>query len=94
MINLAMDVVELAGSLFQYADLESVMSHMSKEGMYQSASCRVLFIFFPLSYVDSVPAEDLNHQGRIDRKMCFTTFGLSYAVCGCYAVDPGIFMMS
>ncbi|KAH9478696.1 Protein transport protein Sec24D [Psilocybe cubensis] len=43
-INLAMDVVELAGSLFQYADLESVLSHFAKEAMSTMSQQRTLII--------------------------------------------------
>jgi len=31
-VNLAMNVVELAGSVFQYADLETVLTYQAKEG--------------------------------------------------------------
>ena len=31
-INLALNVVELAGSVFQYADLDTVIAHFAKEG--------------------------------------------------------------
>lgn len=34
-VNLAMNVVELAGNLFQFADLETVVCHMAKEGETQ-----------------------------------------------------------
>ena len=31
-VNLAMNIVELAGNVFQYADFETVVCHMAKEG--------------------------------------------------------------
>jgi len=31
-INLALNVVELAPNVFQFADMETVLSHMAKEG--------------------------------------------------------------
>lgn len=31
-LNLAMNVVELAGNLFQYADMDSVIVHLAKQG--------------------------------------------------------------
>lgn len=37
-VNLAMNIVELAGNLFQYADFESVVCHMAKEGVIPLAN--------------------------------------------------------
>ncbi|KAF4618938.1 hypothetical protein D9613_010130 [Agrocybe pediades] len=43
-LNLAMNVVELAGSLFQFADLESVVCHFAKEAMASMSQQRTLII--------------------------------------------------
>ncbi|KDR79957.1 hypothetical protein GALMADRAFT_242124 [Galerina marginata CBS 339.88] len=43
-INLAMNVVELAGSLFQFADMESVVCHLAKEAMAGMSEHRTLHI--------------------------------------------------
>lgn len=32
MCNLVLDVVELAGNVFQYADFEATICHMAREG--------------------------------------------------------------
>jgi protein transport protein SEC24 len=44
-INVALNVVELAGSVFQYADLEAVLAHLAKEG----ASTTAMYYFSLLS---------------------------------------------
>ncbi|KAJ3513513.1 hypothetical protein NLJ89_g2903 [Agrocybe chaxingu] len=41
-INLAMNVVELAGSVFQYADMETVVAHFAKAAMMSMAQQRTL----------------------------------------------------
>ncbi|CAA7264273.1 unnamed protein product [Cyclocybe aegerita] len=41
-INLAMNVVELAGSVFQYADMETVVAHLAKAAMASMTQQRTL----------------------------------------------------
>ncbi|KAF8905249.1 protein transporter SEC24 [Gymnopilus junonius] len=43
-INLATNVVELAGSLFQFADMDTVMCHLAKEAMAGMSQHRTLLI--------------------------------------------------
>ncbi len=43
-MNLAHDVVELAGNLFQFADLETVVCHMAKEGEILAAGVSILLL--------------------------------------------------
>ncbi|KAF8960368.1 sec24-related protein [Flammula alnicola] len=43
-VNLAVNVVELAGSLFQFADMETVLCHLAKEAMSSMSQQRSLLI--------------------------------------------------
>lgn len=43
-INLALNVVELAGSVFQYADMDTVVAHFAKEAMAGMSQTRSLII--------------------------------------------------
>ena len=43
-VNLAMNVVELAGNLFQFADLETVVCHMAKEGAMFATDVSILLL--------------------------------------------------
>ncbi|KAF8183126.1 sec24-related protein [Pholiota molesta] len=43
-INLALNVVELAGSVFQFADMETVVCHFAKEAMAEMSQSRSLII--------------------------------------------------
>ena len=42
-INVALNVVELAGSVFQYADLEAVLAHLAKGGALTNGDVLLLF---------------------------------------------------
>lgn len=43
-VNLALNVVELAGSVFQYADLETTIAHLTREAMHNLANQRIAII--------------------------------------------------
>ena len=71
-INLALNVVELAGNVFQFADLETVLTHMAKRGVLHVV-LRLFFFFLDetCSYGCHEPTTNTHYPRRIDRALFF-----------------------
>lgn len=89
MVNVAINVVELAGNVFQYADLETVLTFNAKRGMF------VLFMFGDSKFEISshgihVAAKDLIHSRRANREVFVDIGWIPYTVCTGKSCDPGM----
>jgi hypothetical protein len=89
-INLAINVVELAANVFQYADLDAVIIFSAKQGMYSLAWRNTTLISDVLSYGVYDPTKDIDHSRRTNREVFILIAWVSDAVRAANASDPGM----
>ncbi|EAU89424.2 protein transporter SEC24 [Coprinopsis cinerea okayama7 len=80
-INLSLNVVELAGNVFQYADMETTLGYFAREGVSRLVCVRDLRSYLRFSDVQTSPATDGDNEGRVDREMRVDIAGLSHSMC-------------
>jgi hypothetical protein len=89
-LNVAINVVELAGNVFQYADLETVLTFNAKRGMWFLGWTMILEISEFFSHGVHDPTKELNHSRRANGEVFILVAWVSDTVCPGNAGNAGM----